>query len=679
MKSEYFNHKNKKKFIPILSLTKTNGKNISNKSNNSLSSSELNSLSFSSNKIKPNKNSNNNSDKSVKPYNIYINNANIINRTQENSEAKLKKTFLLNLSNIKTQNNLKEKMYKIYDNNDNDLQLNKKKSEYRKLYASNLNKNGNILSYSPLKNNLKLNHLYFNSNKIFPVKKINNTIFKKFEGNFHNFYLSSLKKAKDEFVSKVEQINRTFYSNRKINTIEELPKNNPEKKNFFKNKSNNYFLDKKEVSNLEENSYFSRTSSRSKSYYENKLIKTKYSSQMLRVNKNHKRKRNFKEFMDEKNITGKNWKKKLDLIDIKTSFNPLVLNDLQFQSGIIKDELRLLLDDVQHFRFIFYEEQDIFSSFKNKDINYQTKINKILEESCALLHMIPKILLKEYYKYTDKYISITDPSKELFSKKVVFNEVECLQDNIKYLNKILNFVNCCYEVYSQLIEQVEDEMIITFQNFRLLKAILDKLRLYMIYLTNNCRNILKDYIFDKNIIDKFKVAIKKSKDDINYKNKDKKKDNIKNENIINIRTNENIKNETIKIKEYSDNESEANKNFNYYRNTDDIELNEGEKEGNKIVSKKGEKNLKFVENFLSQKMARITKALEPNSTPDKNSYKKGIKIFKEKMAKLTTGSSGPMALINSSLMTKMLKYIKKDYRQKIISLRTSQRFFENKI
>ena len=99
------------------------------------------------------------------------------------------------------------------------------------------------------------------------------------------------------------------------------------------------------------------------------------------------------------------------------------------------------------------------------EIKKQIKVNKILEESCALLHYIPKIILKEYYNSTDKFIAIEDPSQELFSKKLVYNELETFQDNLNYLYKISNFVKCCGEVYSQLIEQVQDEMAISSKNF----------------------------------------------------------------------------------------------------------------------------------------------------------------------------------------------------------------------
>ena len=143
-------------------------------------------------------------------------------------------------------------------------------------------------------------------------------------------------------------------------------------------------------------------------------------------------------------------------------------------------------------------------------------MNKILEESCALLHYIPKIILKEYYNSTDKFIAIEDPSREMFSKKFVYNELETFQDNLKYLYKISNFVKCCSEVYNQLISQVENEMTISPQNFIMLKEILKRIRFYIINLTNIGKNSLINYCFDKYIIiNKCKRAINNKNIDIN--------------------------------------------------------------------------------------------------------------------------------------------------------------------
>ena len=124
---------------------------------------------------------------------------------------------------------------------------------------------------------------------------------------------------------------------------------------------------------------------------------------------------------------------------------------------------------------------------------------------------------------------------------------------------------------------------------------------------------------------------------------------------------------------------DISKNNNYIEYEDKYSNNEEQQDDNDIINKKLNKKLKYEENFFSQKVTRIIKALEGNNTPSKNEIKKGKDTFREKIAHIEAGASGPMALINSPLMSKMLKYIKKDYKQQIISLRTSERFIENKI
>mgnify|MGYP006873052685 CR=1 FL=1 len=654
----------KEKILPILSLSKlkiNKGKESPNKSVHSLSSSDFNSLSYSSRKKKKSvKNSYSNSDKSVKPYKAYITNANRINRTQNNSEAKFKKSFLTNLSNVKNSNKReRERLSNLYDNK-NLLILNQKKSAYQKTYMSN---KGNLFKNPLYKKDFKLNNIFYSRKKLALPKKIGHSILKNFESDFHNFYINSLKNTKDEFQKKIDKINKTFYK-AQIPLTKNEQLNNIINKNIELEKMQNNLEDMQYNSNIDDESYMpdqdSTFRSKSKNNLENKLIKTHYSSQQFKLDKNYKRKRNFKQYMDEKMILEKKWKSKLGLIESNVKYNPLLLNDLQFQSGIIKDEMCLLIDDIQHFRLTFFEDSNLISAFKNKDMSYQIRLNKIVEETCVLLHFIPKIILKEYYSYTDKFISIVDPSREYFSKKIINNEAECFQENLKYLYRILNFVKCCNEVYSQLISQVEDEMIITLQNFQLLKSVLEKIRHNMINLTNISKNILKDYIFDKNIIAKCKVVIKKTKEEIK---------NIKNE-----KSDNESKDKKYKYYDYSDfSDNESNKNYNEEGNNE--EFNIKKKDDEDIMD---QKITKITENYLGQKINRITKALEANSSSAKKTNKKALDNFKEKQARMAmNGISGPMALINSPLMTKMLKYIKKDCKKQIISLRTSQRYLEN--
>ena len=111
-----------------------------------------------------------------------------------------------------------------------------------------------------------------------------------------------------------------------------------------------------------------------------------------------------------------------------------------------------------------------------------------------------------------------------------------------------------------------------------------------------------------------------------------------------------------------------NKSENIYNtNNNDYNINKID------IGEKMTKDLKFQRNEESLKIQRIKNSL--------NTYKKDKftnEDLKEKQAlMLIKGKPGPMKLINSDLMTKMLKYLKKDVRGKIISLRTVERFHLN--
>ena len=326
----------------------------------------------------------------------------------------------------------------------------------------------------------------------------------------------------------------------------------------------------------------------------------------------------------------------------------------------------LLSDDIQYYRLSFLGNEDLFSSFKNLPIKKQVKINQILEETCALLHYVPKIILKEYYYSTDKFIAIEDPSKEMFSKKIVYNELETFQENLKYLYKISNFVKCCGEVYLQLISQVEGEMAITSQNFLILREVLKRIRFYIIDLTNFSKNILMNYCFDKYvIINKFKRVIKQSKIDtkrINTEEKIKKTKYRK----YRLKLKPKLpKNSTVIANKGQNREALKSKvNIKYITEKEKINDEDDDIEKMNDIRKSFDKN----KNFVNDKMLRIKKALDLNNIYDKAN----IKNLNEKIINKKKDIK-PMDCINSILMAKMLKYIKKDIREKIISLRTCER------
>ena len=610
--------KKQRRSLPILSPDISDINNYKNKEN---SIRTYGKLSLSDNF------SGNNSSKRIKSYNFNEN---------ETREEKTKKLVLsdIDFSEKKRKENLKNKL--MY------------RTKYLNIFNSNKKQDNNnhnnlfYLSKNTFKNNPKKN-------------KYNITILEKFNKDFKKYFLNSLENSKNEIQKNLTKINKTSY------------KTNHTKKFKIKNginTNNNSLISEQSQKSI------SRISKENKNKFENKILKTKYSSQLLKINKEYERKRNFKQYIDEKKFLSKDWNSKIGIIKSNIEYNYLLLSDTKFQSRVIRDELCLLNEDIQYYRITFLGNNDLYSSFKNMEIKKQIKVNKILEESCALLHYIPKIILKEYYNSTDKFIAIEDPSQELFTKKLVYNELETFQDNLNYLYKISNFVKCCGEVYSQLIEQVQDEMAISSKNFLILKEILKRVRFYIISLTNICKNILMNYCFDKYII------IYKCKRAINDKNIDIKKIKINTNNTLNkfIKKNYKLKKKlrmkkapTIIIDKEKDN---SNNKYDELKGKKKLnkELEEGDKKND--ISKSYGKT----ENYLTDKIIRIKKALELNNIYDKDN----INSEKNKLIEKKNDKK-PMACINSKLMAKMLKYINKDIREKIISLRTTERHLNFKI
>ena len=344
-----------------------------------------------------------------------------------------------------------------------------------------------------------------------------------------------------------------------------------------------------------------------------KTITFSQPSNIYKYRKFHQRKRDFQIYKDEKYIMDQKWKHKLG-IKIVYKFNSYLENDLKFQSDVIKDELSIILDNIQYYKSTCLSNLNIIPSFKNKELKYQVHINKMLEETNFLLNMIPKIILKEYYDYNERFIAIEGANNQDFKTTIINDESEAFIINGKLLNKIGSFLKCCFDVYIDLISQVEDNMIIKKKDFDLLLSIFEKIRYFIGELTISGKNAIKDLDFDRKLIQKYKTLIIKKKDS---------------------------ENELI-LPQHID------------------------------IGEKMSKDLQFKKNETTQKLQRITNSLNSHKKEDISKslkQKKALMMMKNKY--------GPMGLINSQIMTKMLKYLNKDIRGKIISLRTIDRIQQN--
>ena len=632
---------------------------------------------------------------------------NPINKTNQSNESKILLKHL-NKKDISFYSSSSEEKNMESSKKDQGLKklFENKNKEFQKLlitttnpgsfskHKNNNNSNRTIYPKIPTKENRNkifksISSFAYNKNKRnFKIKlkkgftplQPNNTILNKFSDDFHKIFFKSLKRAKQDFSSTYQKFykrkkrikinfekkilknlkinNKNEIDNSDNNNLETLNYNNdisPERKKNpilkslqleesslntspYQANNNNFSKSPKKKIILTVEQYSQQSSMSSKTFN-----KFDCSQPEIKLYKNYKRKRNFKEYMKETNILNSKWKKKIGILDSEIKYSPALLCDLKFQSNTIKDEMNLLIDGIHHYKMGLFGNSDLITAFMNKDIFYQINLNKTLEETCALLHLIPKILLKEYYIYADRFISIPEPGKENFITKIVTNESDCLNENIRLLYRIITFVKSSYEVYIQLVSQVEEEMIISHHEFEVLRAIFQKCRYYIGNLINFANNILKDYNFDKKLIKKCKPILEQTKDrlkeDWRFLNNNGKK-------------------------------VEKNKRSQTYFNYQTI------KSSRDIISTKMNSNFNLTNNDYYQKVLRITKALENLGDPKtiQNNYADELKLRQAGVG----SKNGPMALIFSPLMTKMLKYIRKDIREKIISLRSSRKYIDSK-
>ena len=97
--------------------------------------------------------------------------------------------------------------------------------------------------------------------------------------------------------------------------------------------------------------------------------------------------------------------------------------------------------------------------------------------------------------------------------------MECFNENVKILYKVVNFIKASFEVYIQLVNQVDEEMLIVKNEFEVLKTIFEKSRYYIGNLTNFANNMLKDYNFDKKLIQKGKPILDEIKERLREENR----------------------------------------------------------------------------------------------------------------------------------------------------------------
>ena len=392
----------------------------------------------------------------------------------------------LNLDSIKKNNsNLSNNESKEYSNEKNIL-LMKNENKNKKLFL-------NTTSKFETNYESKIPHSIFNRFE----KKINYNFYKNirmtkrtFGSILYKFQPKNFKELKNQYKSKLKIIDKYIDEHPNINL------DNKSKEELINDLSKNLILDSSRES------FYSKTNETSTTFSKPSIILNAFWSK--------DRFRTFKKYTDIDYILNKKWKEEeLGYVsDIK--YNSYLINDLNFQSNYIKDEMSILLDDIQFYKTSFFGRNDILYAFTNKETSYQKKINKDIEELCAILNVIPGIILKEYYAYHERYIAAERATEDDLKDNYVKDEGKCFIENIKLLSKISIFLKCSFEVYLILIKEIKDDILLKKNDFIILQNILEKSRFIINELIISGKNSINDLNFDRKLIKKYKPILNKN-------------------------------------------------------------------------------------------------------------------------------------------------------------------------
>lgn len=340
-----------------------------------------------------------------------------------------------------------------------------------------------------------------------------------------------------------------------------------------------------------------------------------------------------------------------------------IVLDLEFQSSVISDEIKVLLDSIETLRFTFFNSPQMIDVFRGIPNNYQEELNLLIEETVGLMLEISSIILSDFGKYLEKFISILPPSKERLKPCIIKNEEQTFLINVKLFNDVSLFVKGCFEVYLVLLKQ-EDDISLSYIKYMEVTQYLARSR-YNIsslifrsksYILNHNEDMkqLEKYKFEKALVTKAQkksisslnevpdVMVVISKPNLVTKKRVFFGDIKKQRKIELIERPRKKKNISMKYKT----EIKKHSDRSYFDLGEKIRL---------------QFNYKLNDN--KQRMKRLNNILTTKYNEDENFLEKSKAMLQNETS-----------CLNSGLINKMMKFIPKELKHQIISQRIIERF-----
>ena len=160
---------------------------------------------------------------------------------------------------------------------------------------------------------------------------------------------------------------------------------------------------------------------------------------------------------------------------IKTQFEKETISTPLFQKKLIDDELILLFEGMKEFQSKYLVNKDLFRDFNKLSHISRETINILLEEAIGLFNEISYLLLDNYSRNIQNYISNPIPRATKKEKKKVENENKEFKININTFYESYIFLKVCYETY-KIILNTKKNFLINKNSFEILFQYLDMAR-----------------------------------------------------------------------------------------------------------------------------------------------------------------------------------------------------------
>ena len=426
------------------------------------------------------------------------------------------------------KSNISIRRTQLYSNNSNiilpSININRKKNKYHSVLDSatlmskllsnfnpnNINQTQKILK--PLTNFKSRNSLLIKSHSL-------NDIPQRKKVKYQSLPIINNKNKSDVF------FNNNYYNNSK-NTIESDYEDSYSINNLNSiNNSNRRNLKKSNSNALMKNNIFkhdflqkNKINLKCLNLWSNKIQND--SSTTNKINTKYKRLRKFTNILliksgnksdKEKDIYNILNKSKID--NVKNNNSNIIENDyishvyennIKFQAKILEEQVRLLDNSYQEYK-IHYSDIHFIEVFKATALDLKIKYNTTIEDACAILYYLPKLILRKFYSLMLGLIKIKIPDEEKFRAKYISNEVDTLIKNNYLLAELIYYFSKCFEFYLVLSEKKDDvpELKLNQQNFLKIIKYIQKARYNIIYLNNSYSNSKRKLLEDLQIIKKF--------------------------------------------------------------------------------------------------------------------------------------------------------------------------------